>query len=50
MNKAELIAKLRELSGYDKETDHMMADSWLLEYIGDKEITRAFDDVRKWYA
>ena len=50
MDRETLLKNLRELHGYDKETDHMLADSWLLEFIGDKEITQVFDDVKKWYA
>lgn len=50
MNKAELIAKLRECVEWDEETAHLHADSALLEFIGDKEITRAFDNIKKWYA
>ena len=52
MNRALLLTLLRTLGGDDgdKEADHSMADSLLLEYIGDPEITKAFDAIEKWYA
>ena len=46
----ELLKKLRDVSGGDQEADHGMADDALLEYIGDEEITKAFEDIPKWYA
>lgn len=34
----------------DPEADHVKADRLLLEYIGDEEITAAFEKIEKWYA
>ena len=53
MDKQELIEKLNKVMG-DKEQDaevyHYAADSLLLEYIGDEEIKKAYDEIEKWYA
>jgi len=52
LNREELLTRLWLLGGDggDKEADHLMADTLLLEYIGDTEITEAFDAIGKWYA
>jgi hypothetical protein len=51
MTKQDLLIRLKELQGYsDLEDAHIHADSALLEYIGDDEITKAFRDIEKWYA
>ena len=50
MNKEELLELLRSLKGADEEAEHSSADIALLEYIDDKEISEAFDNVKKWYA
>lgn len=34
----------------DPEASHSEADKALLDYIGDKEVTKLFDDIKKWYA
>lgn len=52
-NRNELLIKLLELArkvNFDPERDHKTADSLLLEYINDTEITSAFDEIEKWYA
>lgn len=50
----ELRSQLRDLAnckhGYDPEADHGKADDLLLEFINDKEVTEAFNDIDKWYA
>ena len=33
----------------DPEGDHKDADRALLKYINDPEITKAFNDIKKWY-
>lgn len=51
MTKKEwLILKLNELTSSDVEANHCDADSLLLDYINDPEITEAYDKVEKWYA
>ena len=34
----------------DPESDHLDADKALLKYINDPEITKAFNDIKKWYS
>lgn len=48
----ELVAKLQSIAknSADPERGHIAADAALLEYIADKEVTAAFDEVEKWYA
>ena len=49
--KNELLEKLNRLSeSGDSESAHVEADSLVLEYIGDKEITEAFLKLERWYA
>lgn len=51
LTKERLILHLIRLSyDTDKEVAHDVADSFLLEYIGDEEITRAFREGRYWCA
>jgi hypothetical protein len=50
MTKDKLLDKLDELKGYDPEREHMIADSLLLEYINDDMVTRAFNNLKRWYA
>ncbi|HEY4508256.1 MAG TPA: hypothetical protein VJJ55_01215 [Candidatus Paceibacterota bacterium] len=61
MTKEELIKRLRELAesakgwewdkdGESPEGAHVKADSALLAYIGDDEVTKAFNSIHKWYA
>lgn len=51
MTKAELIAALEALvEDSPGEGNHIEADSLLLKYINDPEITKAFDAISKWYA
>lgn len=52
MTKEELIEALKEIAANndDEEVDHARADALLLEYIGDNEVTEAFDSINKWYA
>ena len=51
-NKAILLSVLRDLAkiGGDFEQAHAEADKALLNFIGDAEVTKAFDEVGKWYA
>jgi len=49
--KQKLLGRLEELAQYgDTEHSHIEADKALLDYINDKEIGEAFDNVKKWYA
>ena len=60
MTKEELIQKLNEISTrkcvimgietVDKEYNHIDADNLLLEYINDTDVTKAFNNIKKWYA
>ena len=47
----ELIDKLKLLNNNgDEEINHIDADNLLLEYINNPEVTKAFHDIKKWYA
>lgn len=51
MTKEELIENLRALlEDAPGEENHREADGLLLEYINNKDITKAFNDIPKWYA
>jgi hypothetical protein len=50
MSRDELLDALRELRGGDPEGGHAEADRLLLRFIGDDEITEAFEAIEKWYA
>ena len=50
MTKEELIKKLNECAKNEPEAAHGDADDLLIEYINDKEIAEAYDNVPKWYA
>lgn len=52
LNREELLTQLWSLKGDtgDLESAHLEADRALLNYIGDTEITEAFDAIGKWYA
>ena len=50
MSKELLLKYLEECNTGDEEKDHAKADSLLLDYIDDAEITEAFMKVEKWYA
>lgn len=47
------IAELQKSGGGDLEGDHIKADTILCEFLeslGYKDISEAFDKIRKWYA
>ena len=51
MNKKELLEILRGMDNLDDpESNHLTADKSLLEYIKDKEIEEAFNDLVRWYS
>ena len=51
MNKEELILKLKKCQNNGvTEIAHCDADDFLLDYINDKEITKEFNKINKWYA
>lgn len=51
-NKEKLLARLTELekSKQSSEDKHVQADDALLAFIGDPEISTAFDLIEKYYA
>ena len=46
----DLLRQIPKRKDYDEEVDHVDADGFLLQYIGDPEITEAYDAIHKWYA
>lgn len=50
MLKSEILAVLQELTGADHELAHIEADEALLQYINDKDIEKAFEEVPRWYS
>ena len=51
MIKEELLKELKKLNKLsDKEHAHGRADELLIEYIGDKDIKKAFEKIELWYA
>lgn len=50
--KARLRAIKAGRAGFDPESEgnHRHADRVLLDFIGDPEVTKLFDDIEKWYA
>lgn len=56
MTKQELIDNLKALHTkdddkyVDNEDTHIRADELLLEFINDKEVSEAFNNIDKWYA
>lgn len=57
MNREELIKKLKAIEGkkrtekfYDSENGHVEADGLLIEFINDRDIKEAYDEVEKWHS
>lgn len=53
MTKEDLLKRLNEINEnyrYDPEICHQKCDSALLDFIDDEEISKAYDEVEKWYA
>jgi hypothetical protein len=58
MDKQELILKLIDISikqvnedpDGNFEKDHYEADALLLQYINDPMVTKAFNEIEKWYS
>ena len=52
LSKRKLIEKLQKIRGSsdDIEEGHIDADSLLLEYIDDENISEAYSAIEKWYA
>ena len=44
----ELIATLD--NNGDVESNHAKLDDWLIDYINDKDIRKAFNSIDRWYA
>lgn len=46
-----LLKRLKDLATVgDAESAHLEADKQLLEYINDKEISKAFNAIERWYS
>ena len=53
MEKKELLKILKDLAkenNLDPESNHARADEALLKYIDSKAVSKAFDNIIKWYA
>jgi hypothetical protein len=51
MTRERLIQLLNQCSlNRNAEEAHLEADQWLLEYINDTEVSKAFAKVPKWYS
>jgi len=55
MTKEELLAKLKKIKNrqkglHDTEGDHLDADQYLMEFINDDDISKAYAVIDKWYA
>lgn len=48
--KEKLIQALVALVDGDTERNHEAADNLIIEYINDKEIKKAYEDIDKWFA
>lgn len=49
--KEKLLAELEELSTLkDVEIAHAEADEALVQYINDRDVTKAFQKIEKWYS
>jgi hypothetical protein len=51
----ELKAELRKIKGEedehgDPEGNHVLADTALLAYVNDPEVTQLFNSIERWYA
>lgn len=53
LTRTQLIIKLQEISKRRKggeDGNHQEADELLLQFIGDVEISKAYNDISKWYS
>lgn len=50
MTKKQLLDVLTQCQDLDIESGHIEADAALLEFIGDQDITDAFESLQRWYA
>lgn len=53
MTLQELVKELKKIKKeqtHDLESDHSDADDLLLKYINHRAVTKAFNDIEKWYA
>ena len=48
--KEKLLRELEKCKDHDAEAGHMMADSLLLDYIGDPDIKKKFLSLTRWYS
>ncbi len=47
---AGFLAEIQRYAGQDREMAHSLADDALLSYIGDEQVTLAFNAEEWWYA
>ena len=50
ITKTQLIKWLTELAENDFEQAHLTADDLLLKFIDDKEVTKAYSKVKRYYS
>jgi hypothetical protein len=48
--KSDIELKNRVGDFPDLEISHKVADNLLLDYINDKDVTKAFNNIEKWYS
>ena len=46
----EILNSIAHHQGGDPEMAHAEADQALLDYIGEREVTEAYERIDKWYA
>ena len=50
MDKSKLIEKLKKCDMLPEDDKILLSVNYLLQYIDDKEVTKAFNDLTGWYA
>jgi len=50
LTREQVLEGLKEMREMDAENGHLLADEILLRYINDKEITKLFKQIEKWYS
>lgn len=46
----EELKKIKQKDTDDLEENHIDADNLLLRFINNKEVSRAYNSIKKWYA
>ena len=49
ITKEQLLEMLEKCNDNDAESGHIEADNYLLDYIDDEKVRKAFDELHKWY-